>query len=132
MTTPGKALSLGFELDALGGALEGVHVLAEALRDEQLDEDEIQRLPTVLVAQLALMIGRLRYIRRAIRGDVDPAELLGRHNRVDIVQSETQDPDLRLGVWGDDERAEHARHELRRAGVTAAHSAGRERKGRKR
>jgi hypothetical protein len=96
-----NAVSVGHELEDIGTAVEGVLVLAEGFRHEQFDAEQHDRVPALVVAQLGLVLARIRQVNRVIRGALDPAEIGTRHNRVNEKPGPNDDKDVRLAVWGD-------------------------------
>lgn len=87
------ALSMAAELHDIEQAVRGGVLLTEALRDTQLDPDQLREIPTAVVSALALVQDRLHRLRLAVMGDLDPAALLWRHNSVSR--------DAVVGVRGD-------------------------------
>lgn len=80
---PTKSVSLFFELTELQGVLEAARTLALQFQAEPLHDVQPARLATQIGAVLALGIERVRLVRCAIEGFVDPGLVLARHNAVD-------------------------------------------------
>ena len=99
MTQTRNAISVGHELEDIGTAVEGVLVLAEGFCHDRFNADQHERVPALVVAQLDLILARIRHVGRVIRGAIDPGEIVTRHNYVDAKPGVNEDPDVRLAVW---------------------------------
>lgn len=78
-------VSLVLEVGELQGVAAAARVLAVDLRDDYpgpAPREVLHRLDAV-ASTLALLEQRLRLLRLAISGELDPAMLMGDHNRVD-------------------------------------------------
>lgn len=76
-----KHVSLFLELTELQGVLEAARTLAVQLQGEPA-ADQPASLGVEIGAVLALAIERMRLVRAAIEGAVDPVVVLARHNVV--------------------------------------------------
>jgi hypothetical protein len=77
-----EGVSIAAELDEVLASLSGVHYLTQIIRFDQMlhpgtDEKLIAR---GVSAALAFVSARLRLLRRACGGSIDPAQLLDDHN----------------------------------------------------
>jgi hypothetical protein len=97
--TVNHAARMAAELHDIEQAVRGGVLLAEALRDTQLDPDQLREIPATVVSALALVQDRLRRLRLAITGDLDPAALLSRHNSVSRDAVTTVRGDVFLLPW---------------------------------
>lgn len=72
---------LSWELGELADALEAARMLSEAIVTEQLGPDHDRRhAPRALTAMLSITWARLRDLTRAVRGDMDPGQILTAYN----------------------------------------------------
>jgi hypothetical protein len=93
-----EAVSLSFELTDLEDAIEGAVILAECLVTDQLNEDQMIRLPAAVVAALVQVQTRIRQLRRVVRGERDAREIRNRHNVA--LEDPGDGDDILLGVDG--------------------------------
>jgi hypothetical protein len=94
-----SALSMAAELHDIEQAVRGGVLLTEALRDTQLDPDQLREIPATVVSALALVQDRLHRLRLAVTGDLDPAALLWRHNSVSHDAAADAREDVFLWPW---------------------------------
>jgi hypothetical protein len=111
---PALALSMAAELHDIEQAVRGGVLLAEALRDSQLDADQLREVPASMVSSLALVQDRLHRLRLAVLGDLNPLALLWRHNSVSRAVAASTSADVFLFPWklparphGSEPRQEH-------------------------
>lgn len=89
-------VSLADELATLVDTLESAQLLAELLATGGLPDDEaVTRAPKMLEAALALIVGRVRLLRKVVVGSADVALIVGRRNTRDRV-APGEDPDVIL------------------------------------
>ena len=92
-----RRVSLADELATLADTLEGVQLLAELLATGALPDDEAAtKVPEMLEAALALVVGRVRLLRKVVVGSADVALIVGRRNTRDRV-APGEDLDVILG-----------------------------------
>jgi hypothetical protein len=92
-----RAVSLTMELVNLEHALRGASLLAELLANQDLPDEETQRMaPHCITAQLALVNARLRQVGRVIRGEEDAETLWAPHNATSPSPRPGDDEDVRL------------------------------------
>ena len=96
---PAVVLSMAAEIHDIEQAVRGGVLLAEALRDAQLDPDQLREVPAVMVSVLALAQDRLHRLRLAVLGDLNPSALLWRHNSVSSVVAAGTRSDVFLLHW---------------------------------
>lgn len=97
---PPKVVSLDLELSTLEFALKGAEILSELQAQRGLPDAEAERdAPSCVASVLALVGVRMKHLRRAVRGEEDPAHLLEAHNSAgagELLEGE----DVYLPVWG--------------------------------
>ena len=96
---PTAVLSMAAELHDIEQAVRGGILLAEALRDAQLDPDQLREVPATMVSALALAQDRLHRLRLAVLGALNPAALLWRHNSVSGEVAAGTRADVFLFPW---------------------------------
>ncbi len=115
-----QLLSLSGELSLIEEALTGAANLAELLAMKSLGSEETAaQTPLALNAFLLLVNARLKNIRRVLRCEADPGELLAPHNSV--PENELGDPDVHLRPWTAAQRATHLARLLAKAEAEAKH-----------
>lgn len=97
---PPKVVSLDLELSTLEFALKGAEILSELQAQRGLPDAEAERdAPSCVASVLALVGVRMKHLRRAVRGEEDPAHLLEAHNSTaagELLGGE----DVYLSAWG--------------------------------
>jgi hypothetical protein len=89
-------VSLGDELAEVVHVLESAQLIAELLVTEGLpDAESRSRAPRMVEAVLALVIERVRLLRKVVVGAVGVEPLVARHNRAGERQR-GDDPDIHL------------------------------------
>lgn len=95
-----KVVSLDLELSTLEFALKGAEILSDLQAQRGLpDADAERHAPSCVASVLALVGVRMRHLRRAVRGEEDPAHLLEAHNSAgtgELLDGE----DVYLPAWG--------------------------------
>jgi hypothetical protein len=113
-----QLVSLSGELSLIEEALTGAANLTELLAMKPLGSEETAaQTPLALNAFLLLVNTRLTHIRRVLRCEADPGELLATHNSV--PENELGDPDVRLRPWTAGQRATHLARLLAKAEADA-------------
>ena len=96
---PALVLSMAAELHDIEQAVCGGVLLAEALRDSQLDAEQLREVPATMVSSLALVQDRLHRLRLAVLGDLNPSALLWRHNSASRAVVASTSADVFLFPW---------------------------------
>jgi hypothetical protein len=110
-----KELSLAAELYELEHATEAARLLMEIVGEVDSGQGQVARRTAGASAAVLTFIGcRLRDVRRAVRGQIDPAAIIGGHNLAP-EQPHPEDHDVRLAAWSPEQQAENARLEISRA-----------------
>lgn len=86
-TRRATAISLFFELGEIEGVADATRMLAVDLQGEPWpDNPEAVRKLYSVGSVLALLVGRIRLLRDAVQGEVDPRLLRAPHNEVDASE----------------------------------------------
>lgn len=99
-----QSVSLTFELNAILEALEGLRLLVYGLQELPADRHQVTVVAGAL-GGLAMVTTRLKAVVAAVRGDLNPAELLAAHNRVDDDGGQV---DVLLRPWSPERAIEQA------------------------
>ncbi|MBM7117660.1 hypothetical protein [Archangium primigenium] len=82
------AVSLDLELLTLADAIRGAEMLADyQARQGFMDEASEKDAPVCVFSILSLVGGRLKQLRRVVRGEEDPVHLWGPHNETDLPET---------------------------------------------
>lgn len=94
-----RRVSLGWELGELERAVEAVRILCGQLGEGGLGtRQDLARAPLAAAAVLALIVERLRLVRRVIHGWAPTALLVAPHNEVEEGEGSVRGEDLILPV----------------------------------
>lgn len=107
-----RCVSLSNELHIIIASTRAAKGIAEQLVEGSLDATSDER-HRALVAQLALLIERLRLLDRVVRGTVDARLLRCPENEATTFESSDED-DVHFEDWGKHARARHHVRERKR------------------
>jgi hypothetical protein len=107
------AVSLAWELEEIGYAIDGARLLCSLAAHEQAaTEHDRQTAPRAAAAMLSLVACRLRLLRSVAGGELDPDIVRAPHNEVAPVDADERKEALLY--WTEERRARFVRRELRR------------------
>jgi hypothetical protein len=111
-----KALSLAFEVDELERAIDGARVLLDEYRLGSItDAADEEHVPRHVSAILGIVAARMRLVRSAVRGGLNPKLVWSPFNAQPGPPQAGDDPDVTLTGWNPRERVAHAMRERRLA-----------------